>query len=153
MDTKVAIQHYCNYQERCHSEVRNKLYDLGCKKNEVEEHIAELIASGTVNEQRYACAYARGKFRIKHWGREKIKQHLRLKKISEYCVKKSFDEINEEEYEKVLRGLAERKWKELKSEKNVAVKRSKACRYLLQKGYEYYLVEEIIKDIIINEKA
>jgi len=134
-------------------EVRDKLYELGCKKSEVEEYIAELISLGILNEQRYACAYARGRFKMKHWGLDKIKQHLRLKKISEYCIKKSLEEIDAEEYGKVLKMLAEKKWKELKGEKKSMSKKAKAYRYLLQKGFEYYLIEEIIKEIIINEKA
>lgn len=152
MEVRAAIEHYCKYQERCHAEVRNKLYELGCNKNQVEEYIADLIGSNVLNEQRFANAYARWKFKMKHWGVNKIKQQLKLKKISEYGIKKSLKEIDAEEYEKVLRKLAIKKWEELKSEKKIIARRSKVCRFLLQKGYEYYLVEEIIKEIIIDEK-
>ena len=82
MELKAAILHYCKYQERCHAEVRNKLYELGFTTPEVEQQIAELIGTGVLNEERFARAFAGGKFRMKQWGREKIKQQLKLKKIS-----------------------------------------------------------------------
>src|SRR5690606_5982087 len=116
MDKRSSIYHYCQYQERCHAEVRNKLYELGCRTPEVEELIAELIEKDLLNEERYARAIARGKFRMKQWGRQKILQQLKLNKISEYCIKKAMTEIDEDEYMQVLQKLAERKWQELKKE-------------------------------------
>jgi len=148
-----AIHYYCNYQERCHQEVRNKLYELGCNKTEVEEYISDLVSSGIINEERYARAYARGKFKMKQWGKNKIKQQLKLKKISEYCIKKGLSEIDNGEYLKVLKKQSEKKWKELKGEKRMPIKKSKLYHYLLQKGYEYDLIEEIIKELIINENV
>ena len=96
--TEAAILHYCQYQERCHSEVRNKLYELGCNKDDVEQHIIDLIETGILNEERFAKAYAGGKFRMKQWGREKIRQQLKFRKISEYCIRKGLAEIDGNEY-------------------------------------------------------
>ena len=78
--TEAAILHYCKYQERCHAEVRNKLYELGLTTPEVEHQLADLIETGVLNEERFARSFARGKFRMLHWGREKIKQQLKAKK-------------------------------------------------------------------------
>src|SRR6185295_8111333 len=97
---------YCKYQERCHMEVRNKLYELGFTTSEVERQLSELIEKGVLNEERFARAYARGKFRMKQWGKEKIKQGLRLRKVSDYCIKKAFTEIDPGEYEKALHKLS-----------------------------------------------
>ena len=88
LDTREAIYHYCNYQPRCHKEVRNKLYELKATTPEVEEMIAELIQYKVLSEETYARAIARGKFRITHWGKTKIIQHLKLNKISDYCIRK-----------------------------------------------------------------
>ncbi len=148
MDIKSAIEHYCNYQPRCHKEVRNKLYELGCKTPEVEEYIAELIASGLLNEERYARAFARGKFRLLNWGRIKIVAALRADRISEYCIKKGLSEIDENEYSDSLRKLAGKKWIEVKKDKNRFTRMAKMKRYLLQKGYETDLVQELINEII-----
>lgn len=150
MDIKQAIEHYCNYQPRCHKEVRNKLYELGCTTPEVEEHIADLISADILNEERYARAFARGKFRMLKWGKSKIINELRGNRVSEYCIKKGLTEIDEEAYMEVLKTLFEKKWKDLKSEKNQFTKRAKAQRYLMQKGYESNLVQELINETIRN---
>jgi regulatory protein len=149
MDLKKAIYHYCSYQERCHAEVRNKLYELGCTTPEVEENIALLIETGILNEERYARAFARGKFRMKHWGKQKIISQLKLHKISDYCIKKGLTEIDEAEYADVLLKLAETKWAELKKDKNIYTRKSKVYRYLAQKGYSSSEITETIA-IILN---
>lgn len=141
------IAHYCKYQERCHSEARNKLYELGFTSVGVEEQIALLIEAGLLNEERFAKAYARGKWRMKQWGRNKIIYQLRLKKISEYCIKKGLSEIDAADYESVLENLAQKKALELKSEKNIFTKKAKIYRFLSQKGFENDLVQDIVAKI------
>ena len=148
MEAKAAILHYCKYQERCHSEVRNKLHELGFTAYEVERQLASLIETGVLNEERFAKAYAGGKFRMKQWGREKIKQQLKLRKISDYCIKKGMTEISAEEYLVTLNKLASKKWAELRGTKNLPTKKSKMYRYLVQKGYERDLVMEAINDCL-----
>ena len=144
MDVKSTIYHYCNYQERCHSQVRNKLYELGCTTPEVAQYTAELIEAGLLNEERYACAYARGKFRMLRWGKQKILQQFKINGISAYCIKKAMKEIDEDEYEKTLAGLAEHKWRELHKERSLATRKGKVYRYLVQKGYERDLITDIL---------
>ena len=82
------LRHYCGYQERCHSEVKEKLYSLGVFKNEHDAIIATLIEEDYLNEERFAIAFAGGKFRVKQWGRVKIKYELKQKQVSEYSIKK-----------------------------------------------------------------
>lgn len=148
MDIKTAIYHYCNYQPRSHQEVRNKLYELGAYTAQVEELISELIQADLLNEERYATAIARGKFRLKKWGKNKILQQLRQQKISDYCIKRAMKEIEPEEYDKVLRGLTEKKWEELKGERSTYIRRGKVFRYMVQKGYETDLVQDALNEII-----
>src|SRR5215204_7733202 len=112
------IKHYCSYQERCHKEVKKKLYGFGLQKNDVETLIAQLIEENYLNEVRFAQLFAGGKFRMKQWGRGKIRHEMKQKKITEYCIQKGLKEINEEDYLKTLSKLASTKWKTLKSEKN-----------------------------------
>lgn len=142
-----AIYIYCNYQPRCHKEVRNKLYELGATTPEVEELIAELISVRLLNEEAYARAISRGRFRIKHWGKVKIIQHLKLNKISDFCIRKGLTEIDPNEYEQTLRRLTIRKWDELKKERSPNAKKAKVYRYMLQKGYEADLVQDLIKEL------
>ncbi len=141
------IKQYCDYQERCHAEVRDKLYSYGLYKNDVEPIISLLISENYLNEERYAIMYAGGKFRIKQWGKIKIKQALKFKQVSDYCIKKALKEIDIFSYEKTFQKLAEQKLKTLKSEKNIFVKKRKLQDYLLQKGYESGLIGDVVNKI------
>src|SRR5487761_1922976 len=98
MQAATRIRHYCAYQERCHAEVKDKLYSFGLHKNEVEPILSELVSENFLNEERFAIQYAGGKFRIKHWGKIKIKQGLQQKQVSAYCIKKALKEIDEDDY-------------------------------------------------------
>ncbi len=151
METIAAITRYCRYQERCHSEVRNKLYELGCNTRLVEETIADLVTQNLLNEERFARAFARGRFRMKYWGREKIKQELKLRKISDYCIKKGLSEIDLEEYDLILNKLLDKKIKELSPQKNQSILYFKVFRYIIQKGYERDIVIELLNDKIKNK--
>jgi regulatory protein len=139
----IKAESYCAYQERCQQEVRDKLYSWGLHEVQVENVIAELIASNFINEERFAKAYAGGKFRIKKWGRVKISIELKRRKISAYCIKKGLAEIEEEEYIKTLQKVAEVKIKATK-ERDSIKKKYKVMNYLLSRGFENDLVVEVV---------
>ena len=139
------IKHYCSYQERCHSEVKEKLYGFGLNRAEVDELMSMLIEENYLNEERFAIQYAGGKFRMNHWGRNKIRQGLKQRQISDYCIKKAMKEIDEDEYLKLLNKLSEQKLATLKSEKNLFIKKRKLQDFLLQRGFESELIREILK--------
>lgn len=126
---------YCAYQERSQQEVRDKLYEWGLHQKETEEIIAELITQNFLNEERFALAYALGKFRIKGWGKIKIKQGLKLKKVPEKLIAKALAEIEDQDYLKKLKQLMEQKSLLLK-EKDPFKFRFKLMQYLAGKGYE-----------------
>ena len=151
MNTKLSkeqalpkIKQYCTYQERCHAEVKEKLYAFGLYKKDVEQLMSQLIEENYLNEERFAIQYAGGKFRMNQWGRIKIKYALKQKQVSDYCIKKALKEINESDYKKTLQKLAEQKLKTLKGEKNIFIKKRKLQDYLLQKGYESELVRSVV---------
>ena len=137
---------YCSYQERNHKETKDRLYSFGLPKSEVEQILARLIEDDYLNEERFAAAYARGKFRLKQWGRIKIRYELRQKQVSDYCIEKAMKEIDEAEYMKTLEKLMDEKLNELQSETNAFAKRKKATDFLLQKGYERDIIYALIKD-------
>lgn len=141
------IKQYCAYQERCHSETRDKLYSFGLNKAEVEEIISTLIVENYLDEERFAIHYAGGKFRMKQWGKNKIKQALKFKQVSDYCIKKALKEIDSKEYENAFRKLVEQKLRSLKSEKNIFIKKRKLQDFLLMKGYESEIIREAINMI------
>jgi regulatory protein len=114
---------------------------------EIEEIISVLITENYLNEERFAIHYAGGKFRMKQWGKIKIKQSLKFKQVSDYCIKKALKEIDLKEYEKTFQKLAGQKLKTLKSEKNIFIKKRKLQDFLLQKGFENDLVKEAVNNI------
>jgi regulatory protein len=142
------LRHYCAYQERCHSEARDKAYGYGLRKTDVEELISSLIQDDYLNEERFAIQFAGGRFRMKQWGRVKIRYELKMKQISDYCIKKALKEIPDDDYEATLQKLAEDKKRTLKSEKNIFIKKRKLQDYLRQKGFESDLIAGVV-----NEKS
>ncbi len=148
MDLQTAIYRYCNYQERSQQEVRDKLYQLGASPAEAENLIAELIEKNLLNEERYARSFARGRFRIKQWGRIKITQHLKQQRVSDYCIKAGLSEIDAEAYYKVLMRLTGIKWHELRKERSQSLRKGKTFRFLQQRGFESALITEAISETI-----
>ncbi len=140
---KVKIEQYCAYQERSQQEVRDKLYDMGLHQKEVEELISELVVDNFLNEERFAISYARGKFRIKHWGKNKIKQNLKLKKVSEYCIKKALKEIDPDEYYEILKTELQKKSDKLK-DKDPFIRKNKIAQYLGSRGFEMDLIWDLL---------
>lgn len=134
------LKHYCGYQERSHSEVKQKLYSLGLFKKEVEELISRLIEEGYLNEERFAIQFASGKSHIKGWGRQKIRYELRQRGISEFCIGKAIQTLDEADYEAGFNRLAAKKWIALRYEKNIFAKKSKWQQFLLQRGFETALI-------------
>ena len=141
------IKHYCAYQERSHAEVKKKLYGFGLYKNEVELLMSQLIEENYLNEERFAYAFAGGKFRIKQWGKTKIKYELKLRQVSDYSIKKALAQIDEDDYLKTLNKIAAEKLATLKSEKNIFTKKSKLQNYLVGKGFEFNLVGDVVKNV------
>jgi regulatory protein len=142
------LRHYCAYQERCHVEVKEKLYSFGLRKQMVEESIAQLIEEDYLNEERFAIQFAGGKFRMKQWGRVKIKHALKQKQVSVYCINKALKELDAEDYDKILHKLAKQKWGTIKGEGvNLFVKMAKTTDYLLQKGFEGELVQQAVNQL------
>ena len=138
------IRHYCSYQERNHVETRDKLYSFGLYKHEVETLLSRLIEENYLNEERFAIAFAGGKFRMKQWGRVKIKYELQQKRISPYCIKKAIASIPEDDYASTLEKLYKAKLLTLKSERNIFVKKTKVRNYLMQKGYEPAMIMKLM---------
>ena len=139
-------RHYCAYQERCHSEVKEKLYGFGLRKQEVEEALSRLIEESYLNEERFAIQFAGGRFRLKQWGRIKIRYELKQKQVGDYCIKKALASIGAEEYDLTLSRLAEDKWSDLQKEEPY-IRRQKLQAYLVQKGYEMDKIQEALTQI------
>ena len=141
------IKNFCSYQERNHQEVKEKLYSFGLYKMDVEMLLSQMIEENYLNEERFAIAFVGGRFRIKKWGRVKIRYELKQKRISDYCIKIGLASIAEEDYIKTLQKLFTEKKTSLKSEKNIFIKKQKIQSFLMKRGFEPQLISGLIQQM------
>ncbi len=141
------MENYCAYQERCHKEVEGKLFEMNLINLVKEEIILHLLKHNFLNEERFAKAYARGKFNIKKWGKTRIVRELKYRNISTYNVKSALSEIDENDYFTVFHALAEKKFETIK-EKNPYKKSKKLADYLMYRGWETDLIYQKINELI-----
>lgn len=141
------LEYFCSYQERCHVDVESKLFDFKLSEIERNEVIVHLIENDFLNETRFACSFARGKHRIKHWGKIRIVNELKFRKISSYNINQALKEFTEVEYLETFEATALKIWDNIQ-ERDVLKKRKKCCDYLLRKGWESNLVYEKVKNLV-----
>lgn len=153
LEAKSKIEAWCAYQDRCFSEVERKLRSYGLDGEDVDRLVAELIRFDFLNEERFARSYCSGKFRMKGWGRIKIRQYLKQKQVNDRCIKYGMEEIDPDEYYKRALHLAERKWDDLRSEKNSWNKKAKVLRYLTQRGYESDIANEVLNELVSSTES
>ena len=145
-EAKHKIEHYCAYQERCHKEVVQKLLQMGMIPAAIDQIMAGLIAENYLNEMRFAQSFARGKFRIKHWGKNRIKRELKARDISDYCIKAGLKEIDPQEYLASFHILAEKKAASL-SHLPLLQQKKKLSDYLLYRGWESHLIYDKAREL------
>lgn len=139
------ITKWCAYQERAQQEVRDKLYDFGLNKEEVEQLLTRIISEGFVNEERFAISFANGKLNQLGWGRVKISYALKAKRVSDYCIKKALKSLDEGKYVQMLEDAYEKRNK-IEKEKHPLKRKYKLMAYLSSRGFERDLIEEIIRE-------
>ena len=149
-EAKIKLAAFCAYQERCQQEARERLADKGIFGDDAEQLIVQMIEEGFINEDRFARAFARGKFRLKKWGRHKIQQELSRRNISSNCLKSAMKEIDEEEYWETLLAIAEKRVQSGRG-KEAFVLRQQSYQYLLSRGYESSLIEEALKEVFSKQ--
>lgn len=152
LDKKQALvkaEHFCAYQERSQKEVRYKLVEWGMRGDELEEIISELILNNFLNEERFAKSYASGKFNIKHWGRVKIKQGLKLKGVPDKILQKAIYSIDDDDYLQTLEKLTIKKMGSL-NENDPFKRKNKLMSYLQAKGFETDLILLVLKASNLN---
>ena len=137
------IQSYCAIQDRCQWEVEKKMKEWGISDEIIENILTDLILDKFVNEERFSESFCRGKFRIKRWGKVKIKNELKIKKISNNCIDKGLLQIEKKEYMKVLKDLYLKKRDSLK-DTNQFIRKGKIAKHLQKKGFESKLIWELI---------
>jgi regulatory protein len=142
------LMQYCSYQDRCHKEIKDKLYEWGFDSEDTGKLIIKLLEDKYLNEERFARSFVRGKFNYKHWGRQKIRQELKKKGITDNLIRIALQEINDRDYQSTLRKLIISKQKQLK-EKSARIRDYKTIQFLITKGYEI----EVIKENLNSEES
>jgi regulatory protein len=140
------IENYCVYQERCHEEVITKLRLMKMDSDEIDQIIAHLIHENFLNEERFACSFARGKHRMKHWGKIRIVNELKSRNISQTLINTALKEISPEEYLETFFTLSVRNWAAIR-ETNALKKRKKFCDFMLRHGFESNLIYDKVKEL------
>jgi len=145
-EAQQKLEHYCAYQERCHQEVVNKLRELGMIPTAIDTIITSLIQNNYLNEMRFAQSFARGKFRIKKWGKNRILRELKLRNISNYNIKKGMEQISEEDYHTTFMELFEKRKKEV-ARLPIEKQKKKLISYLSYRGWETELIYDALREL------
>ena len=141
------MEYYCVYQDRCHQEVERKMTEYQLIPEAKEKILLHLMQHNFLNEERFSRSFARGKFRIKNWGKQRIVRELKNKNISNYNIKSALKEINEDEYLQTIYRITENRNNSI-TEKNIYKRKKKLQDFLLRKGYEYYLIFKTVNAVI-----
>lgn len=147
-EAKSRMERYCAYRERCHKEVTEKLREMRMIPEAIDIIVHHLITENYLNETRFAQSFARGKFRIKKWGKNRIIRELKARDISSYNIKLALKEISETEYLAAFHELSEKRWEQLASEENLQKKKKKFADYLLYRGWESQLIWEKLNELV-----
>ncbi len=138
---------YCAYRDRSTFEVENKLKEYRLIPQVHDEILAFLMEENFLDDERFARSLARGKFRMKGWGRRKIMEALRNHRLSEYYIRKGLEELDDEEYQEMITRLIKKKLINIQKNRHPYHIKQKIYRYLLQKGY----FPEEFRDILDEE--
>ena len=146
-EAKKKLEHYCAYQERCHKEVRHKLREMRMIPEAIDVILVHLIEHNYLNEERFAQAFVRGKFRIKKWGKNRLLRELKFRQISKYSIDSAMKEIDLDDYHQTLDDLVVKRIAQVK-ENNIYKKKKKVADYLLYRGWESHLIYEKLNEYI-----
>lgn len=144
---KTKIENYCVYQDRCHKEVEQKMWEYQLIPEARELILLSLMKDNFLNEERFSKSYARGKFRIKSWGKPRIIRELKFRDISAYNIKTALKEIDEEEYIKTIYRITENR-NAVISETNIYKRKKKLIDFLMRKGFENELIYKVVNEVV-----
>ncbi|WP_282043814.1 regulatory protein RecX [Winogradskyella flava] len=146
-EAQKKLENYCAYQERCHKEVRDKLWGMRMIPEAIDKITVHLIQNNYLNEERFAKAFVRGKFRIKKWGKNRLVRELKFREISKYSIDSALKEIDGDTYQQTLDELVRKRISQVK-EKNIYKKKRKVADYLLYRGWESHLIYEKLNEYL-----
>jgi len=143
LQAKKRAESFCAYQERSQQEIRDKLYKWGQYSADVENIIVDLIADNFLNEERFTHAYTSGKFKIKQWGKLKIANGLKFRKIPPRLINEALNTIDPDDYFNALMQVIKKKAR-LLNEKEPYKRKMKLAQYAISRGFEKDLIFDIL---------
>ena len=147
LEIKQKMVTYCVYQDRCHQEVEQKMWDFLLIPEAKEEILMYLMKENYLNEERFVRSYIRGKFYMKSWGKNKIRNHLKFKGVFEKLINTCFDEIDDEDYEKTILKIYENYYSKQKG-LTTYQKKAQTIKYMLGRGFEYEIINKILENFL-----
>ena len=144
-DAQKKLEYYCAYQERCHKEVVTKLKEFGMIPAAIDTIVTKLIQENYLNETRFAQSFARGKFRIKKWGKNRILRELKIRQISPYNIKMGMKEISDNAYQETFYHLFEKRKQEV-AHLSKAEQKKKIFSYLSYRGWEHQRIYNALNE-------
>jgi regulatory protein len=136
----------CSQKELCRDDIKKKLALWDVPVEDTEKIIDILIKEKFIDEDRYAKAFVRDKFKYNKWGKVKIAGHLRSKKLSPEIISSALAEIDSEQYIKFIRGLLEVHKRSVRAKNQMDLK-GKLLRFGLSKGFESSILYDILGDL------
>jgi len=149
-EAKAKMEYFCAYQERCHKEVRERLLNMRMIPEAIDVILVFLIEHNYLNEERFAVQFAQGKFRIKNWGKQRIRRELQFREVSKHNIDNALKHISDEVYLQALEALTEKRIEQVR-ETNYLKKKKKVCDYLLYRGWEPHLVYEMVGQKLLKD--
>ncbi|OAD45786.1 recombinase RecX [Polaribacter atrinae] len=146
-ELKRKLENYCVYQDRCHKEVEQKMHEYNLIPEAREMILLSLMKDNFLNEERFAKSFARGKFRIKSWGKQRIVRELKFRNISAYNIKTALKEIDEKEYLTTIYTITENR-NEVISEPDIYKRKQKLIGFLMRKGFENELIFKVVTEVV-----
>jgi len=144
----IKIESWCAYQDRCTFEVEQKLTSWNISLEQQSEIIKHLLSNRFVDDKRFVESFISGKFKIKRWGKIKIKHHLIQKRIDKVSIQEGLKTIDLDAYLETMKHLAQKKFIEKKAKDDLWVIRRRVSTYLASKGYESDLIHDVVAEVV-----
>jgi regulatory protein len=141
---------YCSASEHCLSEVYEKLSSWGATTDVSKRILKRLTDERFLDEERYAKAFAKDKFRFSKWGKVKIRFALRQKKINQLLIDDALENLETENYQENLMEILIKKRKSIKDTDSQTLK-GKLFRFAASRGYETNLILQTISKILSHD--
>ncbi|MGE0018829.1 MAG: regulatory protein RecX [Draconibacterium sp.] len=137
----------CSRSEQCSADIKKKIAAYDIVEEVVEEIIARLKSEKFLDDDRYVHAYISDKIRLNKWGRIKMRYYLKAKGLPDAVIERGLNEIDAEQYKKVLLATMNEKAKKVKKE-NKYEQAAHVIRFAQSRGFEPELIHRHLNEVL-----